>query len=370
MIVQVHHNEIKPLITEGYEKVYDAMKRLLPPDELIFAPWSAGFGDVIQWELPRDYTWRSFAQADDYDRQIIINEFLRIKSSAEQKLGRNERLKKAVFSIPSEASVYYTVTPDGHYRVMLTGWGYSFPAQAPLTDITWQLPAGAQETTARFIENGAPAANLPFEISRNGSILRHTTDSNGEMSLGKLTPGTVIDMFVPSVSRQFSLTVVASQNLYTFDISVEKPRHEIPVIKPEVPAEEDIKEEEEEVIQADRTIKVQFVGTDGHPIAGRTVTAAQRDNAPTELTTDDNGCIYLSNNDFLTGLPVSMHIVETPDKPAYADAQFVIDADEDDYAIIYNEIKKTKIWLAVILALLAAAAAFGVIYAADIIDFH
>ena len=100
-------------------KFYDAMSRLLAPEEMIFAKWEAGFGGILQWTLPNDYMWRNFTQADDYDKQVVINEFLRLKEIGEKKLGTNERLKQAVYSIPSEASVYYTVTPDGKYHVML-----------------------------------------------------------------------------------------------------------------------------------------------------------------------------------------------------------------------------------------------------------
>ena len=104
MRVQINHNELRPLIKEGYEKVYDAMNRLLAPEDMIFAKWEAGFGGILQWTLPQDYTWRNFTQADDYDKNEIIGEFMRQKEIGSKKLGTNEKLKEAVYSIPSEAS--------------------------------------------------------------------------------------------------------------------------------------------------------------------------------------------------------------------------------------------------------------------------
>lgn len=84
MRVQIHYNELRPLIKEGYEKVYDAMSRLLAPEEMIFAKWEAGFGGILQWTLPNDYTWRNFTQGDNYDKQAVINEFMRLKAIGEK----------------------------------------------------------------------------------------------------------------------------------------------------------------------------------------------------------------------------------------------------------------------------------------------
>ncbi len=265
MRVQIHYNELRPLIKEGYEKVYDAMSRLLAPEEMIFAKWEAGFGGILQWTLPNDYTWRNFTQGDNYDKQAVINEFMRLKAIGEKKLGTNERLKQAVYSIPSEASVYYTVTHDGKYHVMLTAWGYSFPTQAPLTDITWQLPAESQDTTVRFIENGKPMVNLPFDIHRNGIVLHHQLDEKGEKYFGKLTPGSELYIEVPSLSRRLMLTVVPGQTVYTFDMTTAEPRKpHAAVDEPEVPeTPEEETEETEEIICGERTIKIQFIGWDG-----------------------------------------------------------------------------------------------------------
>lgn len=339
------------MIKEGYEKVYDAMGRLLDPEEMIFAKWEAGFGGILQWTLPSDLQWRCLTQGDDYDRQAVINEFLRLKERADKKLGTNEHLKKAVFSIPSEASVYYAVTPDGTYHVMLTAWGYSFPAQAPLTDITWSLPKGAQDTTVRFIENGEPMAKLPIDIHRNDIVLHHQLDEKGEHYYGKLTPGSQIFIEVPSLGKQLTLTVMPGQTLYTFDMTVAAP----PVIPPLPPVEEPKEDPVVEIIEDKRKIKVQFIGCDGAPIKQRSVVLEQLNSPTTTETTDDNGFIYLSTSDFAEGAPITLRLPDVPDQPSYVDATMVIEAQENDYAIIYSERHGNDLWLKVLLVILAAA---------------
>ena len=360
MRVQIPYNEVKPLIKEGYEKVYDAMGRLLAPEEMIFAKWEAGFGGILQWTLPKDYTWHCFTQADDYDKQAIINEFMRLKELGEKKLGTNENLKKAVYSIPSEASVYYTITPEGKYIVMLTGWGYSFPTKSPVTDMTWFLPPASQDTTARFIENGVPMTNLPINLHRNNSVIHHALNENGEKYFGKLTPGTELYIEVPSLSRRVTLTIVPGQTVYTFDMTVaEQPK---PVAPEPAPAVVEEPEEPEEIV-CDRTFKIQFVGTDGKVIVNRNVTFTCN-GVTTEATTDEAGCVMLPGNGIADGSIITAHINDAPQMPSYVDANIVVEAEENEYAIIYKERKKSNVWLPILLGIVAAALAYVTIWGA------
>lgn len=354
------------MIKQGYDKVYDAMNKLLDPEEMIFAEWDAGFGGILQWTLPKDMQWRSFSQADDYDKQAIVNEFMRLKEIGGKKLGTNEALKKSVYSIPSEASVYYTVTPEGQYRIMLTAWGYSFPTQAPMTDLTWMLPPEAQDITVRFVENGAPVANLPIDIHRNDFVLHHKLDANGEKYYGKLMPGSNLYIEVPSHAKQLTLTVMAGQNLYTFDLTEQKPV--APVIPEPVVPDEKEDEETEEIIAGARTIKVQMIGVDGKPIAQRSVVLEQLNRNTTTETTDDNGCIFFSTNDFMEGAPITLRLPDVPEQPSYVDASLIVEAEENDYAIFYKQRTKSNFWLNALLTLICAALTVLTIWGATKVD--
>lgn len=362
MRVQIPHNELRPLITEGYDRVYDAMERLLGPEEMIFAKWEAGFGGVIQWTLPNDRQWRCFTQADDYDKQAVINEFIRLKEIGEMKLGTNERLKKAVYSIPSEASVYYSVTPEGKYLVMLTGWGYSFPTQAPITDIEYFGPKGAQDTTARFIEDGNPMGELPVNIHRTGSILRKSLNENGEIYFGKLTPGMMLNIELPTLARTVTLTVMSGQSVYTFDMSQPK----APVTPPPAPHDDPVQEEEvEEVVAGGRDIRVRMLnGEDMSPIRQRQVILTQAGGNTTTETTDDNGYLYFSTLDFPVGAPLEFNVPDVPQQDRYLPAELILDDEADDYELIYERITKSNLWLWILLGVLAAILTFFAIWGA------
>ncbi len=254
---------------------------------------------------------------------------------------------------------------------MLTAWGYSFPTQAPMTDITWQLPAGAQNTTVRFVENGEPMVNLPFDIHRsNGVVLHHQSDENGDKYLGKLSPGTELYIEVPSMSRRLTLTVTGGQEVYTFDLTVAKPRiPEIPEVHEEEAHEEvhEKEDEPEEIICGARTIRVQYIGCDGQPIKGRSIMLSQNGRL-TETTTDDSGNIYLNGNDFANDTAIKSHIGDVPQQPGYSDCSFTIEHGEDDYAIVYSERKQSQMWLTALLLLLGACLAFLTIWGALMID--
>ncbi|MDE6199490.1 MAG: hypothetical protein K2G06_06575, partial [Muribaculaceae bacterium] len=119
------------------------------------------------------------------------------------------------------------------------------------------------------------------------------------------------------------------------------------------------------MICGDRTIKVQFIGSDGKPIAGRTVTLTQGGLMLTETATDDNGCIFLYGNDFANGVPVRTQIADAPGLPRYCEADFTIDLDENDYALIYYERRKKIAWWLILIfivgILLAAINIWGAV---------
>lgn len=356
MKVQIHHNELRPLIKEGYQKVYDGMRKLLAPEEMIFAEWEAGFGDILQWKLPDDYQWCNFTQGDTYDKQAVINELLRTKELALKKLGTNERLKQNVFSIPSEASIYYTVAPDGRYRVMLTAWGYSYPTKAPVTDFTWVLPPDSQDTTVRFIENGIPVANLPINLLRKEHVVHHKLDEKGEKFFGKLLPGEELKIEIPSHNRVVTLTVVQGQIVYTFDLTIAQQQ-----VKPEIPKVPVVPDDTHKEPIKNRMVKIQFIGCDGNPIANRIVSIAKRGNIGIENATDESGCIYLTNSNLAAGNILKLHINDAPQQPKFADVEMVVEDKEDDYVIVYQEKKSSWWWLYLLLLLAAAVLAYFVI---------
>lgn len=365
MKIQVHHNEVSPLVKEGYEKVYDAMKKLLAPEEFIFAEWKAGFGDMLQWTLPADEQWFQLSQADVFDRDAVIAEFIRLRDLGASKLGKNKTLINNVYSVPSESFVYYTVLPSGDYKVMLAGWGYTYPRQMPMVPIIGSVDPAAQPVTLRFLNAGQPVSSLDFDIPRPGNRMVHLkTDQSGECALGSLMPGTSLSVIVPSVNLQYQVGVVKDKEYYTIDLTP-APEVKIPeIVTPPVVVTPPIKKPEpviEEIIARNRDISIRFLSTDGQPITAFETEFSQNGRPSIVESIDNNGFVYLDKNDFAVNVPLK---VELKGETEYPETTFTLDERETQYEIMFREKKKSTFWAEALCWLIAAGLACGAVYVA------
>lgn len=360
MKIQVHHTEVTPLIKEGYEKVYDALGKLLSDDEFIFAEWKAGFGDMLQWTLPADAEWLALTDADSFDRNAVINEFLRLKAIGESKLGKNKKLIESVYSVPAENFVYYFIDSQGRYHIMLSGWGYSYPRSAPMIPLVGLADPAMQNVTLRFIENSKPLSGIRFDLPRKSNRTIHlTADSNGEKSLGTMMPGTTVSIFIPSVAKHFSFEIKKGKEVYTADLTIEQTAEITKVTPPEdnpfnEEPQQEQEQEQEQITVRNRDITIRFIGFDGKPLTGREIQLIQTGRSQIAELTDSNGNIYLDKTDFATGLPL-----EAAAAAPYPNTALILDEGENEYLIIFHE-KKSSSWLIqLLIGILAIAAAIG-----------
>lgn len=357
MKIQVHHNELTPMIKEGYEKVYDALGKLLSTDEFIFAEWKAGFGDMLQWTLPSETEWIALTNADSYDRNAVIKEFLRLKAIGESKLGKNKKLIESVYSVPAENFVYYSIDQNGRYRIMLCGWGYSYPHSAPMTILIGSADPALQPVTLRFIENSEPMAGLRFDIPRKGNRIMHlTAEDNGEKALGSMSPGSAIRVIIPSVEKKFDIQISKGKEFYTIDLTSEV-KTEIPAEIPPIqdnPVNEGPINEPDNAAVRNRDISIKFLGFDGKPIIGNAVYLSQTGKQTLSEETDSDGRIYLDKNDFASVTPLEISL-----NGQYPKTETSLDENETEYEIIFHEKRSSSWLLQLIICLLAIAAAAG-----------
>jgi hypothetical protein len=350
MKIQAQNNELRPLVRHSYEKVYDQLAKLLSADEFIFAKWEAGFGNVLQWSLPADHQWRCLTQADSFDHNAVSAEFLKQYQSAAPKLGSNHELVKNIFSVPAESYVYYTIEPDGRYRVMLTAWGYAFP-QKPACDSTLiaRGKPGSQAATLRFIDCNLPAAGLQFNILRDDAApLHRLADNDGQYQLGAFNPGENIQIEIPSVGKTQTITIINGKAFYTIDITQAQP---IIIPEPDKPTEPvvdpvDHQEEPEPIDDSRRQdISIRFINPDGSPIAtaddGSQVELSDSSTILTE-TLDDQGAIYLDKRDFAPDAKLSLNLLNTP--ITYAPISLQLEPDETQYEIVITLKQRSNLW--------------------------
>lgn len=369
MKVQAHNNELRPLFKENFDKVYDAIVKILPAEEVIFAKRDAGFGNQIQWSLPDDAQWQSLTQADTLDRHAVIDVFMRHKAVGESRLGKNKKLIEAIYSVPSEAHVYYAIDSDSRYRVMLTAWGYTFPYQAPETLLTHMSGQDMQDVTVKFIDNGQPAAGLNFSIYRqNRRDVCHTADAEGKFNFGSLPVGTTLQLKAPSAGRDFTLAVAKDRNLYTFDITPEPAAKPEPTTPPPMPEPVEVTAHPEpepeppvEMVfpQRQRDISIRMIDSStGQPVKGSEVVVSAVGRPAVSSYPDEQGYIYLDNDDFTPGSTVK---VEVPGQTAYPPFDLHLEPAETQYEVIFGQTSEPR-WKEVLLAIAAATIAAGSLY--------
>lgn len=363
MKVQAHNNELRPLFRENFDKVYDAIVKILPEEEIIFAKRSAGFGDIIQWSLPTEIHWQPLTLADSLDRQAVIDVFMRHKTVGAAKLGRNKKLIEAIYSVPSEAHVYYAIAPDNSYRVMLTGWGYTFPYQAPETLLSHVSGQDMKDVNLKFIDSGEAIPGLQFEIVRaGGRNVGHATDAEGIFRLGQLPVGTQLQLKVPSIDKTFTLVVTSDRSVYAFDITPEPEVVPPPFVQPEPQPEPEPEEETpiEMVFPPRRDISVRFVDSStGQPVTDREVVFSANGHNAVSCVLDQQGCAYLSKEDFPAQAPVK---VEIPSQTVYPPFDMQIEPDETQYEIIFGQSDNSPRWKEILFAVAGVGVAVGALY--------
>lgn len=354
MKVQVHHNEIRQLITQGYDKVYNQLQSILQPEEFIFAKWEAGFGDVHQWTLPADRQWYRLTEADMYDRNAVITAYLSIHGAGAAKLmtGRTgEALRKFVedvYTVPSEDYVFYTIDENGRYRVMLTGWGHAFPTRPGLSPgFIGSQSRSNQPVTVKFTENGVPMAGLTFDIvRRDGRRIPNYADQDGEKYIDALQPGTELKLALPTLGKEITLIVMAGKALYQFELG-EKPKVEIPKIEEPTPVPGPIPKPEE--LRRNRDIAIRFINVDGRPVTGAEAIFSQEGKPTLAEGLDDTGSIYLDNSDFIMKTPLRIELNTGRPNVTFEPVTIALEPEHNEYQITFRLVSRSKIWPTILL---------------------
>lgn len=363
MQIQIPYNEVTPLVKIDYAKIYNDLQRTLSPDEMIFAKWRAGFGGLIQWDLPGDTQWTRISNANSFDRNDAMALFKRLKESAMTKLGSNRQLIDAVYSIPSIDYLYCSRNADGSMRVILAGWGYRFPRTPQIDPLKWH-PEGMQNVIVKFVEDGAPIAATMELRHASGFTSQYAADANGQINFGAHSPGTNFRFSVPSHNRDFSLNVAKGQEEYIYDLTVPKavtppPVPEIPQPRPEPEPELNISPE----------ATITFIGFDGKPIPCGEAQILRNGLPVMVQGISPDGSIRFGASDIPANTPLSIKLTNTPLK--LSDVPFSFDSDELQYEVHFNHEagRRTSPMLGIILAVVLTAAAFVVLASTDVMGF-
>lgn len=354
MQIQTPQSQLTPLLHVNYDQIYNQLVARLTPREMIFAKWRAGFGGIIQWDLPQDLTWQQLSKADSYDYQACMALLENVSSEAKRTLGSNKAMIDAVYSVPSLDYVYYSRTPQGEYRIMLAGWGYRFPTSPALNPLSYSTRK-LQPVDIYFRADGEPVASLPVELVRNTSHVGLSADDSGKLNLGSQEVGATFEFFIPSYGRNFSITIEQGRQQYLVDLTVEK------TIPEEIPAV-DIPAEPEPINLTIDNIRIKFVNQNGSPVENATARFIQNgaEVASTGLLND--GVAVIESTSLQPGTVEVRLSSPTAQYPVF---NMVNDPTELDYEVYFHEVEKSKKWpifVAIAIAAVATIAAAAIIY--------
>lgn len=357
MRIQVAYNEVTPLVKQDFTKLYDSLKRALSAEEMIFANHRAGFGGIVQWDLPDGLPWRPVTQTDSFERNEAMALLERLRTSGSARLGSRTDLIEAVYSVPSADYLYCARDGQGDMKVMLAGWGYRFPRTPAVNPLTWH-PDDEQKVIIAFVEEGravSPAIELQYASGRKKRI---DPTSDGQIDLGSHRPGTRFSFAVPDYGRELTFTTEKGRDRYVFDLTVARPAS-----VPEVPAEVPVPPVPGPFVPpatVSETVKISFIGYDGRPLPRVDVMIGQGGMTLLASSTGDEGSVTVGKSDLPCGTPLEVVLSGTP--MPLPRVNIVLDADENEYEIHYHPSKNPFPWSLIAGIFVAAAATAGAIW--------
>lgn len=345
MQIQIPHKNLSPLTSHDYSRIYDALQRSLSSDAELFAPRKAGFGGILQWDLPLNIVWTSITEASPWDRTEATQKYEDIYQRATSILGHNKELIDAVFSIPSAEYLYCGRDDKGNIKICMAAWGYSYLNAVAINPLTWH-PEGEQNVVVHFTENSMPRpveAEITFSTQFSKRI---ATDPSGHLAIGTYRPGTTIKFYIPEFDRNLSLVVEKGREIYTIDLT---PAPVIPSPQPELQPQAPVQPEAAK-------LNLRLFGYDETPIANSPVKIIQHDYTLTTAVTDTSGSVTID----ASSLPINtaLKIVVDNKHNSYPPASFSIEAGEFEYHLHYHREKNKSMlstWLTILAAIVLAA---------------
>jgi hypothetical protein len=178
------------------------------------------------WEIPTEpgVSWHKLGDANDIEKDIIYDI---IKSCKKEFKKISEQLSdniiNSIFATPNDNEyIFYSVHGESSkIRVIITAWGYSFPAKTRGKSISLseQVKPALQHVIVTFTKDGKPVNDLDFNIITPNGLTKHfTTNEFGHKDLLNNKIGSIIKIEVPTYNVNFELEVIKGTTEYLFNI--------------------------------------------------------------------------------------------------------------------------------------------------------
>lgn len=193
-------------------KVYNNLDKQLGDDNP-FAKPSLGAGYYVWTDKRRE--WQCMTDAGDIEQGLVREAYLRVKEDVAGKLG--SEVAARLFTIPDDSYIYFDDS-GGDIKVLVTGWGFKYPARSnPKPDLSGLKRRNG--VSLAFIYDGERLASYEFGLQLPRQLKRLVTDGEGYYRFADVKPGTSFSVKDIASGKEFIAEVAEGKSLYEFDVT-------------------------------------------------------------------------------------------------------------------------------------------------------
>lgn len=163
---KVKATDVYQIAKVSYDALFSALKRLLPPEEMIFAESKKGY-DQLFWVHPEG-GWINYAEADESLQAQIEEAVAQHRERVRALLSSQPNLQvlvDTIFTTPGNDFYYFRLSDSGELQLMLSGWGFRRPVARSIGHGTVHNTfEKKQRVVISFSSQGKPVPHYEFVL--------------------------------------------------------------------------------------------------------------------------------------------------------------------------------------------------------------
>ncbi len=237
---KVKATDVYQIAKVSYDALFSALKRLLPPEEMIFAETKKGY-DQLFWVHPEG-GWINYAEADESLQAQIEEAVAQHRERVRALLSSQPNLQvlvDTIFTTPGNDFYYFRLSDSGELQLMLSGWGFRRPVARSIGHGTVHNTfEKKQRVVISFSSQGKPVPHYEFvlHIPALSRTLNKMTDDEGLFVLSDQAQiGSNYQLEDHLTEQVFDLVVEEGRERYDYDVTIEtnEPQPEVKEPEPE-----------------------------------------------------------------------------------------------------------------------------------------
>ncbi len=235
---KVKATDVYQIAKVSYDALFSALKRLLPPEEMIFAESKKGY-DQLFWVHPEG-GWINYAEADESLQAQIEEAVAQHRERVRALLSSQPNLQvlvDTIFTTPGNDFYYFRLSDTGELQLMLSGWGFRRPVARSIGHGTVHNTfEKKQRVVISFSSQGKPVPHYEFvlHIPALSRTLSKMTDDEGFFILSDQAQiGSKYQLEDHLTEQVFDLVVEEGRERYDYDVTIETEEPQPEVTEPE-----------------------------------------------------------------------------------------------------------------------------------------